>query len=226
MAAVLTGTPVAIIWAAGINPAGQSITIPADATAVYMFWTYYEPTDGRGIASVTLNGLSPDQILEIATGSPPHTDAPATGVAAWYLPATGARTLNPAWDIAPSNGPVTAVAFVKDGNTTAWGDADVAHNGVGDPVTVTLTTVSGDLVIKMDQKFGGTVPSLSASWTNQVTGSNNNESMRLSTISATGTTTVCDSEDESYSTIAAVTITAAGGGVTLYGRLSLLGVGR
>jgi hypothetical protein len=212
MAAVLTGTPVAVAWAAGINPAGQSITIPADATAVYMFWAYAVGAAGHGLASATLNGASPSQTYEIASQA---TYEPTTGVAVWYNPSTGSQTLDPAWDIAPEEGPSTIVVFVKDGDTTAWRDADAAQgNGVG-AVTVTLTTVSGDLVIKFDQRYNGNTagaPALSSGWTNGQTQTNGVESSRASYISATGTTQVCNSENEDYSSIVAIAIGPSAGG--------------
>ena len=215
MAATLTGTPVAINWAAGANPAGQSVTIPSDATAVYMFWAYDGiDANGHGLASATLNGASPSQTFEIPTAAGFY---PATGVAAWYNPATGSQTLDPAWDIAPVEGPVTIVAFVKGGSTTAWRDADADQDITTTAVTVTLTTVSGDLVIKFDQRYDAleNVPSLSAGWTNGATGGNVDEGCRLSYISATGTTQVCNSEDESYSSIVAISIPEAATGYTI-----------
>lgn len=207
MAAVLTGTPVAVTWAAGANPAGQSITIPSDATAVYMFWSFYTSADGNGLASVTLAGNAPAQTFEIPTAA---VDQTGTGVAAWYNPATGSQTLDPAWDAAPEEGATCIVVFVKDGDTTAWRDADADNQDSTTACTVTLTTVSGDLVLKFDQRFSGTTPpSLSSGWTNGQTHNNNSESARLSYISATGTTQVCDSEDDNYSSVCAISIPAA-----------------
>ena len=208
MAAVLTGTPVAVVWAAGADPAGQSITIPADATAVYMFWTFYHGTAGYGLASVTLAGASPSQTFETPTAA---TDNTATGVAVWYNPPTGSQTLDPAWGAAPVEGPTTVVAFVKGGDTVAWRDADAANENGATACTVTLTTESGDLVIKYDQRYdtGANVPALSAGWTNGATQDNNSEHSRLSYISATGTTQVCNSEDNAYSSVCAVSIPAA-----------------
>lgn len=221
MAAVLTGTPVAVAWAAGINPAGQSITIPADATAVYMFWSYAVGASGHGLSTVTLNGASPSQTFELASVS---TYECATGVAVWYNPATGAQTLDPAWDIAPEEGPSTIVVFVKDGDTTAWRDADAAHATSTTAVTVTLTTVSDDLVIKFDQRYNGNTagaPALSAGWTNGQTQTANVESSRASYISATATTQVCNSENEDYSSIVAVSIGPAALSDTLLGQACL-----
>lgn len=200
MAAVLTGTPTAVVWAAGANPAGQSVTIPSDATAVYMFWTGFFT---GGLASATLNSASPDQTFEF----PGDALVTGTGVAVWYNPSTGSQTLDPAWDGAPSEGPVSIVVYVKDGDTTAWRDADGNSTTTGDSNSVTLTTVAGDLVIKFDQRFG-TAPSLTASWTSGQTTTNGGEGARLSYISAAGTTQACASEDEYYSSICAISIPA------------------
>lgn len=213
MAAIL-GSPVAISWAAGANPAGQSVTVPSGATAVYFFWSFFPGSLGQGLASVTLGGNAPSQTFEVAS-----LDAePAAGVAVWYNPSSGSQTLDPAWDVAPGDGPNTIVVFVDDSNTTSWRDADGdAGNGAG-AVTVTLTTVATDLVIKWDSRFAATPPALSASWTNAQTQTNvGGYSSRVSTIVAAGTTQVADGENESYSGLIAISIPdAAGGGGTVF----------
>ena len=208
MAAALTGTPTVVTWAAGADPTGQSITIPSDATAVYMFWSYWNATVGGGLLSVTLNSASPAQTFENTTTA----NLTATGVAAWYNPSTGSQTLDVAWDLSPTEGATCIVAYVKGGDTTAWTDADADHNDSTNAVTVTLTTVVDDLVLKYDQKAGATAPSTSASWSSAQTTTNNGESARLSYISAAGTTQVCDSEDEDYSSVVAISIPAGAGG--------------
>ena len=226
MAATLTGTPEVVTWASGSNPAGQSITIPGDATAVYMFWTWWRNATGEGLASVTLGGASPDETFELPTNVSPAFDAVATGVAAWYNPSTGTQTLDPAWDGTPADGPTTIVAYVTGGDTTGWRDADADHDTSSTAVTVTLTTVAGDLVIKYDQRYSAsTPPNLSTGWSSGQTDSNNNESVRLSYISATGTTQVCNSENEEYSSIVAISIpTAAGGAATVSGSGAIAGI--
>jgi len=201
----LTGTPTAVTWASGADPAGQSITIPSDATAVYMFWAYYVNPDGHGLLSATLNSASPDELFEVPTGA---ADAPAVGVTAWYNPSTGSQTLDVAWDTAPVEGSTCIVAYVKGGSTTAWRDAD---GQVGDgtaALSVTLTTATDDLVLKMDMRFG-TPPSTSAGWTSSQTHANNGEGAKLSYIVATGSTQVCNSEDESWSGLCAISIPPA-----------------
>lgn len=214
MAAVLTGTPVAVAWGTSQDPTGQSITIPADATAVYMFWAYDGvDADGHGLASATLNGSAPSQSHELPTAVNYYV---ATGVCAWYNPATGSRTLDVSWDIAPVEGPTCIVVFTKDGSTTAWRDAVSDHDLSSTAVTATVTTVVGDLVLKFDQRYdtGGNPPSLSAGgWASgQTQTAQASENCRLSYISATGTTQVCASEDEEYSSIVAISIPPSAGG--------------
>lgn len=212
---------VAINWAAGIDPAGQSVTVPADATAVYWAWALDGvDANGHGLASVTLGGNAPDETFEIPTAAGFN---PATGVAAWYNPPTGSQTLDPAWDIAPVEGPTSIVAFVKGGDTTAWRNADADQDTDANAVSVTLTTVAGDLVIKFDQRFDSNEnpPSLTSGWTNGATGGNVDEGCRLSYISAAGTTQVCASEDESYSSIVAISIPAGAASDTLMGQACL-----
>lgn len=210
MAATLTGTPTAVAWAAGADPAGQSITIPSDATAVYMFWSFWNVGNGHGLLSATLAGNSPAQTHEYPTEL---SEQAGTGVAAWYNPATGSQTLDVAWDASPTEGSTCIVAFVKDGDTAAWRDADAQNTASTSANSVTLTTAAGDLVIKHDQKFDATAPGTSAGWTSAQTQTNNQESARLSHISATGATQVCDSEDESFSSIVAIAIPAAAGNI-------------
>lgn len=211
MAAIL-GTPVAIAWAAGANPAGQSVTIPSGTTACYMFWSYFPGNIGNGLASVTLAGNAPAQTFEVAS----LTNEPACGVAAWYNPPSGSQTLDPAWDAAPSDGPNTIVVFVDDSDTTSWRDADGGNGEAAAAQTVTLTTVSGDLVIKWDSRFATTAPGLSAGWTNAQTQVNVvNYSSRVSTIVATGTTQVADAENESYTGLIAISVPDAAGAAGL-----------
>lgn len=200
----LTGTPATITWTTAQDPPGQSITIPSDATAVYMFWTFWG-TGGAGLASATLNSVSPNETHEI----PVLDFEMAAGVAAWYNPATGSRTLDVAWD-SGNDGPTTIVAFVKGGNTTAWRDADADQGDLTAAVSVTITTVADDLVLKMDARLAiSSPPSLSSGWTNAQTHNNTSYSSRLSSIIATGTTQVCNSEDESSSTVCAISIPPA-----------------
>jgi hypothetical protein len=201
----------AITWASGANPAGQSQTVPSDATAAINFWAYYTGADGNGLSTITLDSVSPVSSHETPTAA---TDQTGTGVSIWFNPATGSRTLDPAWDAAPEEGPTGMIAYAKGVDTSAWRDADADNQDGATASSVTLTTQVGDIVFKYDQRFG-TPPSLSAGWTNCGTTSNNGEGARLSYIIATGTTQVCASEDENYSSVCAISIPAASGGTTI-----------
>lgn len=211
--AALTGTPTNVAFGAGINPAGQSITVPADALWVGMFWAYYvgSPT-GSGLASVTLGGVSPTAVFEV----PGTIDTTRSGLAYWNNPATGSLTLDPAWDTAPSDGPLCTVAYVTAANVAgAPRDIDGDNDANATAVTVTLTTVATDLVLKYDVRFSATSPALTAGFTAAQTQVNvNSLSSRLSTIAATGATQVCAAEGESFSTLVAVSIENAAGGAT------------
>jgi len=207
MATVISATE--IIWATGTDPAPQDVTVPADCTAAYMFYTFWADAGSTDLTSVTLEAVSPDQTLQ-QTGTGTLT---ASGVAAWYNPGTGAnQTVDVTWNNAPVEGATTVIVFVKDGNTTAWRNAQADQNTSTTAVSVTLTTVSGDLVLKYDEHYdvSETVPALTSGWTNAVTTGNVDEGARLSYITATGTTQVCDAEDESFSTITAISIESVG----------------
>lgn len=211
MAVTVTGTPLAVTWAAGADPAGQSITIPSDATAVYVLWQYYVTSgSGWGLSTATLNSDSPDESFEITGDS--VTEFGATGVAAWYNPSTGSQTLDVSWDSAPTEGPITIVYYTKGGDTTAWTDADADANTHAVAVSVTLTTDTDELVIKLDTRFDDpdeTPPSNTGGWTSGATQGNGQQGARAAHITPSGSTQVCPSEDESYSTIVAVSIPPA-----------------
>jgi hypothetical protein len=206
MPATLTGTPVAINWASGATPAAQNVTIPSDATGVYMSWAYDGvDANGHGLASATLNGNTFTRAGELPTAAGFY---PATGLAFWYTPATGVRSLQVSWDIAPVEGPTCIVFFTKDGPSDGWRDLVFDHDIDANAVSATLTTVVGELCVKFDQRFDGSEnpPTLTSGWTNGATGGNVDEGCRLSYITATATTQVCASENESYSSIVAVSI--------------------
>jgi hypothetical protein len=220
MAATLTGTPENIVWATGNNPAAQNITVPANTTAVYAFWAAFSTggSSGWGINTITLGGSAPDQILNRLAGSP--ADANATGVAVWYNPGTGTKSLDISWSgvSAPDYGPLTTVVYTKDGDTTAWRDADSDANSASNAVSVTLTTNAADLVIKFDvNDVSGGGPGTSAGWTSQQTQTNASSGnalvSRTSTADSPGAaTTVCNAENEDYSSLVAISIPAAAGG--------------
>jgi hypothetical protein len=110
------------------------------------------------------------------------------------------------------------VVFVKNGVTTGWRDAVADHDSVGNPVSATITSEVQDLVIKYDviNRSLSSVPppSLTAGWTNIIADTPDGDpggglwmSLRASSVDVPGNpSTVCDSEDESYSSICAIAI--------------------
>lgn len=204
-----TGTPVAINWAAGADPAAQNVTVPADATlALFAFALDGLDADGEGLLDVTLGGVAPTGAFLLGTLAGYF---PATGLCWWVSPPTGTQALNPAWTAAPVEGPTSAFWCMKDAGAPR--DVDGARAIGATAVSVTLTTVAGaepDSVWKFDQRFdtAENPPFLSAGWTNAATGGNVDEGCRLSYIVATGTSQVCNSENEEYSSLVAVAIPA------------------
>lgn len=193
----------------GADPAAQNISVPADCTAVYVFWTFW--ANGTfALSSITLDGQAPNQSV---SGSSSASGLTARGCAAFYQPATGTRALDLAFGAAPAEGPLCVVVFVKDGDATAWRDADVTSGLEATALSLTLDTQPGDLVLKFDEKYGATAPSLTSGWSNVATQTAVNlESGRLSSITAAGTSQVATAEDEIYSSLTAISIPASGGG--------------
>lgn len=201
----LTGTPDVLQFAAGtVNPAAQSVTIPAGTTAVYMLWQFYNAAAGNGLSSVTLAGANPNQTVEVATAP---TDQEASGCAVWYNPPTGPQNLQPVWDIAPTD-PTVTVVYVKDCDTTSWRDAQVANESGATATSVTLTTAVDDLVLAYDTHFSSTIPTNPAGWTSQQTegAGTTGQTNRTRTIVATGTTQAVTAQEPAYSTIVGIAI--------------------
>ena len=206
--ATVTGTPVEIIWASGSAPAAQSVTVPSGATAAYAFGTVFGGGPGNALATATLNGASAAQIFEVPDEA---GFVPAMWVAAWYSPTTGSQNLQVTFDGTPTEGPTTAFVCVTDSDVVAWRDADAANDTVT-PQTITLTTVSGDLVLCLDSKFS-TNPANEGGWTSLLLTSNNGHAGRLRSIVATGATQAATTQDTDTSGIIAISIpTGAGGG--------------
>lgn len=208
----------------------QNVTVPADATAAYFSWTGWTSTAGTSLGTITLGGVVPDKAQSRAITS----SESGTGAVAWRNPPTGLQAL--VFGFTPDDpmdeGPTCFVTFVKGGDTNLlWRDPPLSDAaGPTTPVSVTVDTVAGDLVVKHDQRFqhsAGQIPGLSSGWTSGQTMENNQEGARLSYIVATGTTQVCDSEDEDFSTVLAFAIPVApsGGGTEFPTSVSHFGFG-
>lgn len=198
------GTPQQIVWEAGATPAPQNVTVPAGASAAYI-WGAFDGvnSDTDGIATLTLGGSSYNKIFAIPTSTSFES---AIWVAEFLSPPSGSQEVEATFTTAPVEGSVCAVCFVENGGS--WDDADADHATEGNAVSVTLATDVDRLIIKFDQRYdpAENPPALSSGWTNLLTGGNNDEGFRLSYIVATGATQVCNSEDEAYSAVVAISI--------------------
>lgn len=222
MAATLTGTPTVLQFTPGTqDPAGQSITVPADAVIVAMFWQFYQSAAGHGLASCTLAGNAYNYASEAASQA--AGDSSACGVAIWYNPPTGSQTLDPAWDAAPTD-PTVTVVFITGGDTAGAPRDNKSVNATGSTaLSTTLSCQAGDLVIKYDTHFSGTIPTLTSGWTSAQTETSGttNQTNRTSYISAAGTSQACAAQEPAYSTISAIAIAPAAAASNQLGRRRL-----
>jgi hypothetical protein len=180
-----------------------------------MLWSYLQGTVGAGLLSSTLDSVAPDQVFELPDAG---SNTRATGVVVWYDPPTGsAIALDVEWDVSPTEGPLTAVIFVQDADTAGWRDADALSSGGGTQQTITLTTVSGDLVLALDQRYLSPEPTNEAGWTSILTTSNASQFGRVRSIVASGSSQTAATQDTNFSSIVGVVIpnAPAGGGDTL-----------
>lgn len=206
MAVTVTGTPVAI------TSTSQSVTVPADAKAAIFTWSYWNASAGQGLASATLNGASPDAVLEAATGAG-GADATATGIAVFLAPPTGSQTFAHSFDAATTEGPTRVLTFLAaDNSVTLRGSLQAANASASSAVGVTLSGLTaGDLALAHDQRYGS-APANQTSWTSHATGTVNSEGYRVRSIAASGSSVTATAQGPYYSTIAAGAFYDAGGG--------------
>lgn len=222
MSASVVGSAIEIVWGSSQDPAAQDITVPSGATGVYMFYAMDGfNSDGETLASATLAGEAPTNSHSRSTRVGFY---PATGVRYWRVSSTGVKSLDISWSSAPSEGPVCAVIFTQDEVSTGWSDVASDHDVGTTAVSATVNCAVGDLILKFDQRYdtGGNPPVLTSGWTSRATNAaaRASENFRLSSIIATGTTQVCASENEDYSSIVGVTIQQATASSTVVNPLS------
>lgn len=210
MAAVVTGTAAGLTFEVGTaTPTAVNVTVPADATAAYVFWTYFGASGTDGVSAATLGGTAYSQKYDYNATS----DYYSTGVIAFYSPATGTKSLSITWATAPpdqeGSGPSVIIVYTKDGNTTAWRDADGTSGATS--ASVTLTTESADLVLALDGHYDIAGPGDASGWTTLASFVQRNCGIKARNISASGASQVAASVSSSYPAITAIAIPAAGG---------------
>lgn len=212
MAAEITGTPAAVTWGSAQDPTSQNVTVEADASHAFLTWTFWPNTDGMSVTQwPTLNGLSPDENIELARSV---GDESATGAHVWRDPPSGTQAVDLSWEDTVGEGPNSFFGCVR-GAASALVDIDTNQGAASEAISVTLSGLkSGDLCIKHDMVTASSPPSNTSGWNSLATITNVNlESSRLAWISASGSTQDCPSEDEAWSTIVAFAFTAGMTGV-------------
>jgi hypothetical protein len=205
VAVTVTGTPTLI------TSLSQAVTIAA-GSAVFT-WAYYNGSAGTGLDSVTLGGVAPDYIHEVANGDG-GADSNASGTAVWLDPPQGSQTLVHSFDAATTEGPVRMLTQASAASGTVGvrtGPNSANATGTNVP-SFTFTGLSvDDLIIAMDQKFGA-IPDNPSGWTSNQTTSVNSEGARLRSIVATGTSQAVSGNGPNYSSVTGVALYEIAGG--------------
>lgn len=209
-----------------------TITVDGNANAVYVFiggWGSYIAVDR--ITNATLGGVSPDETYDYPTDDGGEA---TLWVGVWYNPSSGSQSFSATKGGASDDGPTCIVAQLSGVDTTTGvRDSDSGSFpdvGASTANSFTLTTVSGDWVLKFDYGWypgGSGTPGTTSGWTSiQFHDAGGGARARLSRIEATGTSVTVENEDPSYAGLLGIAIVpAATGGeineVTLSDSLSV-----
>lgn len=211
MPSVVGGHDLTAEFGVAAHPEPVEIEISEGEDTVVVGWGQYAYEEISSIVSASLGGAPPDAIVEILD---PHEDACATGFIVWFGRSAGIYELDIEWSV-PGSGyenmyesRAVCVAFVSGANAVR--DSEAIPDGPEDstPKSVTLGTAPGDLVLKMDFADNDTPPGLSAGWSTVDTGGGDS-CYRMSYITASGASTVCDAENEVWTSLAAVALYGA-----------------
>lgn len=228
MAASRTGTASQVNASAASG--STSVTVPADATACIAFWSHFNSLGASTLGTKTLGGNAFTTLSENACKSP-SADSTGVGVAILEnLPGTGTQTFAWAWsdsDARDEGGEIVLV-WIKDHNAgDAVRDSDVSSNtGTGVTASITLTTITTDLVLGFGQSFTPTNPATSgtAFVSNQTV---NSEIYDATEVTAGAATTGISVTNGDYVTVAGVALKAGAGAPAAsptYHRSGLFGV--
>lgn len=189
------GTPTAIAWAAGADPAAQAVTVPVGANALAMQWSYFGGV-GDSLAGVTFDGRDPDYFVEHPTVSGEY----AGGAAVWFHGLEpGSYDLDPVWDNAPGDGPLTIVSHISDAYRILGGGAEQDGSNAA---SVTVRSESDALILMHESYYAAVgTPTGHTSLQTQTVGG---MISRLSSVDAPGATSQTVTSNETVGPIISV----------------------
>lgn len=171
--AVVTGTPV-FFGLSGLNPAGQSITVPSDAQyCVFMSSAWHQGVASALLDTISLTGA--DAFTIVVNEQWGTSDRDNISIAIAKVNSTGSQTIDWSWTTAPTEGPGVFVFFVKDADaTTPVRDSGFAFGDSSDTaVTASADSTTSDLVIGYESRYassGTELPPNETGWTSLQTG--------------------------------------------------------
>lgn len=147
----VTGS-VSIVNGSAATSGSTAITVPADATAVVLFYNFWESGGDAGAQSFSIDG-DPFVLGDFTTTA---GEAPAAGVYTLVNPSTGSQNL--AWNWTAGNartgGGGIYLVYVKGVDTADLvRDADTAGALTTGSVSLTLDSTSTDLVLAMGASY-------------------------------------------------------------------------
>lgn len=129
-----------------------SITVAACNLAI-AFWEMWDNDQGSSLSTLTLNGAG----FTIAEQRTEASNLNCIGVAYLANPSTSTQTLAWTWSLnqAKAGGGKIVVVYIENGNTAdPFRDTAIDANTSGNDVSISLTTVSTDLVLALGTTDG------------------------------------------------------------------------
>lgn len=205
------------------NPGAQNITVPADATGVLVFFSWWGNFSDRLLNSLTASFVSGGFTIRQLAASNAGAGKIGVGVAYGRVTATGEQTITPVWDWGTDAGPTTTLVFYKDIPPTGdW----VRQTGSGDTnprvwqdttgsslPSGTIPSTTEDEVLAFDSAGGSNIPGNPSGWTSIITHARNGIASRLRRANSPGaSTTSTSSQLAGYATLAMASVMGVSGG--------------
>lgn len=218
-----TGTASEVDASAGNG--STSVTVPSDATAVIAFADHWDDNGSSTLSGLTLNSVSFIERSQVAEVS----DQNGVYVGTLVNPSTGTQTLAWTWSAggARTEGGKIVLIYVKGVDTADLVRASAVDTATNtDNVTVTVSSSTTDLVLAFAESFTPTNPAIDGTvFINN--SALNSHIYDVSEIAGATTSVTVNMTNESFSSMAAISIKeVAGGGGGTTPRMLLLGVGQ